>query len=92
MADLLTPGDRELIDRLIAVDEKAAPVVAGLGRDVPRFADYRAGLRKAVEQVEGGDRNRFSGARCDSYHTVWWHLHEDLLLALGMERNDHAQQ
>lgn len=82
----------ELIDRLVALDEKAGPVVAGLGRDVPRFAEYRARLRKALEQVEGGDRNWFSGARCDSYHTVWWHLHEDLLLALGMERNDDAKQ
>jgi len=78
----------DLVDRLRALDEKAGPVIAGLGRDVVRFAEYRVRLRKALEQLEGGDRNWFSGARCDSYHTVWWRLHEDLLLALGMERTD----
>jgi hypothetical protein len=77
-----------LVDRLRAFDEKAGPVVSQLGRAVGRFAGYRPRLRKALEQLEAGDREWFSGARCDSYHTVWWHLHEDLLLALGMNRSD----
>lgn len=78
----------QLVDRLRALDEKAGPVVSQLGRAVGRFAEYRPRLRKALEQLEGGDREWFSGATCDSYHTVWWHLHEDLLLALGIDRRD----
>jgi hypothetical protein len=28
----------------------------------------------------------------DSYHTVWWQLHEDLLAALGIDRRDDPNQ
>lgn len=82
----------KLIDRLIALDEKAAPVVSALGRAVPRFARYRPRFRHALEQLEDGDRRWFSGVTCDSYHTIWWQLHEDLLLAIGVTRSDDPNQ
>lgn len=86
------PEEWRLIDRLVALDEKAGPVVSQLGRTVSRFADYRPRLRKALEQLEGGNREWFSGVKCDSYHTVWWQLHEDQLLTLGIDRRHDSAQ
>jgi hypothetical protein len=84
--------DWTLIDRLIALDEKAGAVLLRLGRAVPRFAGYRPRLRSAVQRLEDGDRQWFSGLACDSYHTIWWQLHEDLLLAIGVARGDDPNQ
>ena len=84
--------DWKLIDRLAAVDERVAPLIVSLGRAVPRFATYRPRLRTALQSLNDGQAQWFSGVHCDSYHTVWWHLHEDLLLAIGVDRSDDPNQ
>jgi hypothetical protein len=90
--DGYTAEDWTLIDRLLALDEKAGAVLLRLGRAVPRFAGYRPRFRAAVQRLEDGDRQWFSGLTCDSYHAVWWQLHEDLLLAIGVARGDDPNQ
>jgi len=87
-----SPAQWKLIDRLIALDERAAPVVSTLARAVPRFGRYRPRFRHALRQLEEGERSWFSGVTCDSYHTMWWQLHEDLLLAIGLGRSDDPNQ
>jgi hypothetical protein len=57
-----------------------------LTRAVVRFADYRARLRAARRRVDDGESEWLTSPRIDSYHTVWMQLHEDLLLALGRDR------
>jgi hypothetical protein len=91
-SDGFSAEDWKLIDRLIAVHEKAGASLGALGRVVPRFAGYRPRLRHALQQLEEGDSKWFSGLTCDSYHTVWWQLHEDLLIALGISRSDDPNQ
>ena len=78
--------DWSVIDRLTAVDERAGPLLRRLGRSVPHFAPYRERLRTAQRRVVDGERDWFTSPRVDSYHTVWMELHEDLLAALGLER------
>lgn len=78
--------DWEVIGRLEALDDRVGPVVRRLGRAVPRFGEYRERLRVARARVTDGEREWFASPTCDSYHTVWMQLHEDLLLALGVER------
>jgi hypothetical protein len=80
--------DWSVIDRCQALDERAGPVVRHLGRSVTRFAGYRPRLREALRQVENGDHDWLVSPRCDSYHTVWMQLHQELLLALGLRRED----
>ena len=90
--DGYTADDWALIDRLSALDEKVGAILLRLGRAVTRFAGYRTRLRSAVQRLEDGDRSWFSGLTCDSYHTVWWQLHEDLLLAIGVARSEDPNQ
>ena len=78
--------DWDVIGRLEALDDQVGPVVRRLGGAVPRFGGYRERLRVARARVTDGHREWFASPKCDSYHTVWMQLHEDLLLALGIER------
>lgn len=78
--------DWSVIDRLRGLDDRARPAVRRLARAVERFERYPPRLRDAVDRVEDGDHAWLTSPRIDSYHTVWMQLHEDLLLALGLDR------
>jgi hypothetical protein len=78
--------DWGVLDRLTALDERTGPVVRRLGRVVDRFAGYRPRLRDALRRATDGETEWLASPAIDSYHTVWMRLHEDLLLALGLER------
>jgi hypothetical protein len=58
-----------------------------LGRVVPRFGGYRSRLADALDKISD-DRAWLASPRCDSYHTVWMELHEDLLMPVGVSRLD----
>lgn len=81
-----TPGDWHVLDRLTAVHERAVPILGRTARAHPRFGGYEPALSEAVGRVDAGNGAFVASPRCDSYHTVWMRLHEDLLLALGRER------
>lgn len=78
--------DRGVIERLAGIDEAVQPIVAELGECLARFRPYGPRLGDALEKVHGGDHDWFTKPTCDSYHTVWFELHEDLLATLGIER------
>jgi hypothetical protein len=82
--------DWSVVQRLIALDERAGAVARHAGNAVARLAPYRRRLRAARTRVEEGEHEWFTSPRIDSYHTVWMQWHEDLLLALGLERDAHV--
>ena len=84
--------DWSVIDRLVELDERAGPIVRSLGSAVDRFSSYRPRLRDARKRVEEGEHDWFLSPRVDSYHTVWMQLHEDLFLALGLDRATEEQR
>ena len=79
--------DEHVVDRLRAVDDKVQPVCARLAQCLTRFEPYGGRLHTALEKVEAGDTDWFTKPVIDSYHTVWFELHEDLLCTLGIERS-----
>jgi hypothetical protein len=85
------PYDWAVLDRLRTIDERTAPVVRRVARDVARFDGYARRLRTARARVDEGEQEWFTSPRIDSYHTVWMQLHEDLLLALGRAREDEPE-
>jgi hypothetical protein len=82
--------DFKILERLDRLDERAAALIEPLGKSVPRFAHYRGRLTDALDKISE-DRAWLASPRCDSYHTVWMQLHEDLLSAVGVNRADEAQ-
>jgi len=79
--------DQEVIGRLVQIHDRVRPVTADLREELDRFAGYGGRLRSALEKVVGGEHEWFTKPVIDSYHTVWFELHEDLLCTLGIERS-----
>ena len=79
--------DWSVIDRLVVIDDRVAPILRSTASNVTRFGTYRSRLRSARERVHEGEHEWLTSPRIDSYHTVWMQLHEDLLLALGHDRS-----
>jgi hypothetical protein len=80
--------DRGIIDRLGNLHEKAERVVGRCAESEARLSRYLARLESAYDKVLAGDLDYVSGVRIDSYHTVWFELHEDLLRMLGRTRQE----
>lgn len=80
--------DHGVIDRLGAQHERAEKVLDRFAALDPRLGIYKTRLEDAYDKVLAGDIDWVSGARIDSYHTVWFELHEDLLRMLGREREE----
>lgn len=80
--------DAEIVDRLGAQHERAEKVLDGFAELDPRLGVHKQRLDDAYDRVLAGEIDWVSGARIDSYHTVWFELHEDLLRMLGREREE----
>ena len=66
---------------------EAQPVLAGLAAALSRFGGYASRLQRAVDEVRAGHGEWFDKPLIDSFHSVWFELHEDLLATLGLERS-----
>ena len=83
--------DQQVVDRLVALHDQVRPIVADLRTLLARYAPYGNRLRGALEKLVAGERDYFTKPVIDSYHTVWFELHEDLLTTLGLERSMEEQ-
>lgn len=77
--------DAQVLRRLGRLLVALRPVVSRLAEVDPRFARYGERLAAALARAQGGDRSAITDTT-DSVHTVWFHLHEDLLVSLGRPR------
>ncbi|MGH8516752.1 MAG: hypothetical protein ACREUE_04770 [Panacagrimonas sp.] len=80
--------DQKVIDRLGEMHERADKLFARLSAGLPRLQIYRDHLLQALEKAEDGAIEWISDARIDSYHTVWFELHEELLRLMGRTRGE----
>ncbi len=83
--------DRAVIDRLIRIDRQIQPRCAELSSWFERFAGYGQRLASAIDRIERGETDYVTKPTIDSYHTIWFELHEDLLATLGLERTSEAE-
>ena len=77
--------DARVLDRFTAFDQRADPVCADLSAAMLRFQRYRVRLTDALARARSGALDYVSD-NLESYHTVWFQLHEDLLATLGIPR------
>ena len=78
--------DAAVIARLTEINQLVQPIIAQLAEAFNRFGHYGGRLDYALNQVLSGDINWFTKPSLDSYHEVWFELHEDLLVSLGIDR------
>ena len=79
--------DRAVLERLEGIHERAVPVTRALAGSLWRFRGYAERLEVAHQRVRAGDHEWITAPSIDSYHTVWFELHEDLLATLGRDRS-----
>lgn len=78
--------DAAAVDALGAVDDAAQALCAELAGSLERFGGYGRRLAHARARVEAGGGDWFTRLTIDSYHSVWFELHEHLLASLGIDR------
>jgi pyruvate,orthophosphate dikinase len=82
--------DASVLDRLAAIHADAADWLTTVTAGCPRLADYGVRLGRAIEAARGGDGRFVASPRVDSYHGIWFELHEDLIQLAGRSREDEA--
>lgn len=82
--------DQRVLDRLAELHAVFLPVAQRAAALVGRLAPYPGRFEAALERVQGGDHTFFLRPIIDSYHTVWFELHEELIGLLGRTRQDEA--
>ena len=79
--------DRSVLERLAALHADTDGWLSSLEPGCPaRLADYRVRLGRALEAVQAGDQRYVASPRVDSYHGIWFELHEDLIRVAGRTR------
>ena len=82
--------DAAIIDRLMNLHQRFLPWLNRLAQNVPRLSGYRNRFDTAARNVQAGDHSFVARPIMDSYHTVWFELHEVLIGALGRDRASEA--
>jgi pyruvate,orthophosphate dikinase len=80
--------DASVLASLAQLHEETAAWLGSLGSAVARFPQYLARFERAMAAVRGGDSRFVASPRVDSYHSVWFELHEDLIRLAGRTRED----
>ncbi|MBJ8345209.1 hypothetical protein [Antrihabitans sp. YC2-6] len=71
--------DAAIMARLSEVHHWFAPLLDQLVTVAPRLAPYPDRFANALANVSAGEHKWLSLPLIDSYHTVWFELHEDLI-------------
>lgn len=80
--------DDKVIDKIAGIHERIEPALGALANGLPRLAIYAKKLERALDKVERGEKEWVSDVHRESYHTVWFELHEELLRIMGREREE----
>ena len=82
-ASVLNALDQEVHTNIVEI-------VAAVGVEVPRLVGYTERLQWALDAVRGGDMAMMANPMRESYHTVWFELHEEIIRLTGRNRADEA--
>ncbi|RDI54313.1 pyruvate, phosphate dikinase [Nocardia mexicana] len=85
-----TEYDAAVLDRLTDLHRRVRPLTRRFAALAPRLDRYGERLEVAVERIAAGDHAWVARPVLDSYHTVWFELHEDLIGLCGLSRAEEA--
>jgi hypothetical protein len=74
------------IERLCSTHPRVDAIATRLADTLTRFSPYGERFSGALQRLQAGNLDAFTTPLTDSYHDVWMHLHQDLLLTLGRDR------
>jgi hypothetical protein len=82
--------DAAVLKRLDGVHTAVTPIIAAAAAQLPRLVAYADKLTAALQKIKLGETIWFTRPNIDSYHTVWFELHEELIQAAGLNRAEEA--
>ncbi|MET0474455.1 MAG: MarR family transcriptional regulator [Mycobacterium sp.] len=80
-----------VLARIGELHRAVVPVIEAAAELVPRLDGYAGRLDAARRLAEAGDMGWLTRPLVDSYHTVWFELHEELIGLSGRTRADEAE-
>jgi pyruvate,orthophosphate dikinase len=80
--------DAAVLGRLAELHADVEAWLTPLAAQLPRLARYGDRLRAAAAAAAAGNGKYVASPRVDSYHGVWFELHEDLIVLAGRTRAD----
>ena len=82
--------DQGLLDSLASLHHDVAQWLEPVAGSISQFGVYRERLGRALELAAAGDQRYVASPRVDSYHGIWFELHEHLIRFAGRRRADEA--
>lgn len=84
-------GDADaLLAELESVHARLTSLLDTLSDLLPRLSRYAPAFRAALDAVRAGNRRYLAAPLIDSYHTLWFELHEELIRLSGRTRAGEA--
>jgi len=80
--------DASVLRNLAELHQDAAAWLLPIASKIRRYAAYRTRLDRALSAAQSGDQRFVTSPRVDSYHSVWFELHEDLIRLAGRTRSE----
>lgn len=75
-----------LLEEMSSLHDAFTPVVQGVSTKAPRLAAYAPRFDAAIGAIQSGDHTMIASPLKDSYHTLWFEYHEELIALTGRDR------
>jgi pyruvate,orthophosphate dikinase len=82
--------DLRVLTELGALHDDTSAWLTSLSDAPARFGPYQNRLSRALDRAREGDQRYVASPMVDSYHGVWFELHEDLIQLAGRTRAEEA--
>lgn len=78
------------VTRRIATDVHSVitPILAEVSKPEVRLMRYQTRFEQALARIDEGDKDMVAHPMKDSYHTIWFELHEELIRLTGRQRTE----
>jgi pyruvate,orthophosphate dikinase len=84
--------DASVLTGLQKLHDEALEWLVPLCDELGRLESYVSRFRRAAGLVAEGDHQYIASPRLDSYHNIWFELHEDLIRLAGRTREDEVAE
>jgi pyruvate,orthophosphate dikinase len=75
-----------LVGEMDELHASFTPVVEAVSAKAPRLAAYQPRFESAIAALRAGDHTMLASPLKDSYHTLWFEYHEELIALTGRDR------